>query len=633
MIFSFFGWMLSGLIRLFGRTIYRLKIRGYQNVPSTGGALLVANHASYMDFVLVVCSIPRQVRFVMNADIFRKPGLKWILQGLQCIPISPRGGKNNFVEFNLLVSEQVNAGNVVVIFAEGTVTRTGQLLEFKKGVEHLSGMITSPIIPIHFHNVQGTPFSYRAGKNRQEKFALRNLRREIQVNIGTPLHGKIQAFALRQRMKEMEVENFNHQLSNHKPIHEILREKLDEQTIGSWNTGESSIQFAGLRRKLLVLDRVLEPLLCDDEKIGLLLPKDADSYVLQLWLIMNRKVVVIVNPEFSNEERFFVINKSGVSTLITTMDLAFSRFSPNAERVIYREHINEAMADGKSANIFYKKMRDARHSVHSMFVTNSKLDDVVTVVFEKKKGSDELTCVALSHRNILSTILGLRQVYFFEKDSRMMSNLPTHHAYGFIIEFLLPLIYELHLEIVQEDITSVQFTQKLMATRPSIVIATPTQLHSIAELSQIKNIPFLTHIFTADLHPDHHNIQLLGNRGIDVFVCAGMNETSSVFAVNLHNYKGKDISGKIFEQENMEDNTIGKPLPGVALKVCDDRFKELTNDEVGSLWIKGACISPPASTDNECHNDLVEGWFNTGLQGSVNHKGFIKLQPNQKAIA
>ena len=119
MIFSFFGWMLSGLIRLFGRTIYRLKIRGYQNVPSTGGALLVANHASYMDFVLVVCSIPRQVRFVMNADIFRKPGLKWILQGLQCIPISPRGGKNNFVEFNLLVSEQVNAGNVVVIFAEG----------------------------------------------------------------------------------------------------------------------------------------------------------------------------------------------------------------------------------------------------------------------------------------------------------------------------------------------------------------------------------------------------------------------------------------------------------------------------------------------------------------------------------
>ncbi len=627
------GWFLRGMIRFVGRTIYRLKIRGTQNVPKQGGALLVANHASYMDFVLVVSSIPRPVQFVMNADIYKKPGLNGLLKGLRCIPISPRGGKNNFEDFNKAVSEQVNAGNVVVIFAEGTVTRTGQLLEFKKGVEHLSGMIHSPIIPIHFHNVQGTPFSFRGGKNKQEKFAFRNLRREIQVNIGLPIMGKIPAFMLRQKIKEMEVDNFNHQLNNYKPIHEIIKDLLGETSGGSWNSDDGSLQFSDLRRKLNTLDRVLEPLLCDEERIGLLLPKNSESYLLQLWIMMRRKVVVIINSEFNNEERFFVINKAKVTTLITTMDLEFSQFSPNAERVIYKEHIDEAITDGKSVNIFYKKMRAAKRSVHSMFVACSKLDDVVTILFEKKNESKEITCVALTNRNILSTILGLRQVYYFEKKSRMMSNLPPHQAHGFIIEFLLPLLYELHLEIVEEGITSEQFNAKLIETKPSLVIATPTQLNAIAALSQVKNIPFLTHVFTADLHPDHHNIELLGNRGIEVFVCAGMNETSSVFAVNLHNYKGKDISGKIFEQENMEESTIGKPLPGVALKVCDKEMQELSNDETGTIWIKGACIAPQRSEEIECNNALRDGWFNTGLEGSLNHKGFIKINNSQKAVA
>jgi acyl-[acyl-carrier-protein]-phospholipid O-acyltransferase/long-chain-fatty-acid--[acyl-carrier-protein] ligase len=624
--FKILAYILRALLRTFGHIVYRLKIRGASHIPQQRGALLVANHASYMDFILVVSSVPRPVRFVMNADIFRKPGLKWILKGMNCIPISPRGGGNNYNDFNNAVSEQVNDGHIVVIFAEGTVTRTGQLLEFKKGVEHLSEMIQAPIIPIHFHNVQGTPFSFRGGKNQVERLAIKNLRREILVNIGAPIIGKVKAFTLRQKIKEMEVENFNEKLGNMKPLHELLNDQLNKNLSGSWNHENEIIYFNSLNKHLSELDRVLKPILINENRVGLLLPKSPSAYLIQLWLMVNKKTIVHIQPELSNEERFYVVNRAKITTLITTMDLEFSRFSPNASTIIYLEHLFEVIEKGINPFVMPKQLSSFKNQIQNLFSSNSKIDEVATIFFERRKDNDELKCVALTHRNILSILLGLRQIYFFNKGEHMMSNLPLHHSYGLVIEFLLPLLQELHLDIVKNEISSNDFISHLLDKKPSIVIATPKQLNSISELSQVKNIPFLTQIFTADLHPNHHNIQVLNERGIQVFVCAGMNETSSVFAVNLRNYSGKDIAGKQMIQENLEENTIGKPLPGIALKVCDESFSELQPDEVGSIWIKGACIAPSISEEPCCHSKLRDGWFDTKLKGSLNNKGFVRLR-------
>jgi acyl-CoA synthetase (AMP-forming)/AMP-acid ligase II len=321
----------------------------------------------------------------------------------------------------------------------------------------------------------------------------------------------------------------------------------------------------------------------------------------------------------------FVINKAKIKTLITTMDLEFSRFSPNADRIIYTEHIQEAIERGLKPHVYCESI-DKYGSQLKSLIDSGSLEAPVTIIFERTKG-DELKCTSLSHRNLLSVLHGLRQVYYFEKGSRMMSNLPFYQSYGFVVEFLLPLIYDLKLECTPDKISSTEFLQRMMESKPSLVIATPNQLNSIAELSQVKNIPFLTHIFTADTRPDHHSIETLGNRGIEVFVCAGMNDTSSVFAINLHNYQGKDIVGKIMVQENNEENSIGKPLPGVAVKVCNDQLQELDAHEFGTIWVKGACVSNSSESRKNCRPTLSDGWYNTGIRGSINPKGFIQIQP------
>jgi acyl-CoA synthetase (AMP-forming)/AMP-acid ligase II len=236
-----------------------------------------------------------------------------------------------------------------------------------------------------------------------------------------------------------------------------------------------------------------------------------------------------------------------------------------------------------------------------------------------------MRCVSLMHRNLLAVIHGLRQVYYFEKGSHWMSNLPLHHSFGFVLELLMPVLHDISLRVVKQQVSEEEFMEELERFKPAVVIATPTQLELIAGLSQKRNIPFLTHVFTAGLHPENQQVETLTQRGIDVMVCAGMNETSSVFAVNLHNYRGKDIAGKWMEQENRNEDSIGKPLPGVALRICNASGAELPVGSEGVICIKGSAVAPTSSDEIECNPVLVDGWFNSGLTGSLDHKGFVRI--------
>ncbi|MFN0033391.1 MAG: AMP-binding protein [Flavobacteriales bacterium] len=623
-MYKILAWLLRGIVRTVGRTVYRLRIRGVEHIPARGGALLVANHASYMDFVLLVSSVPRYVRFVMNADVYHKRGLHWIMKGMSFIPISPRGGSNDFEAFNTAVSEQVNAGFVVVIFAEGTVTRTGQLLEFKKGVEHLSARISAPVIPLHFDNVQGTPFTFRGGRKRAEKFSFKTMRREVLVNIGQPMRGKISAFMLRQKMKEMEVENFNLRISSMKTLDLRLADEMHDAEHGRWKDNKTTIGFESLPMKLAALSDVLGPLLKEADRAALMLPKSCTSFLVNLWLLMQQKVVVNISPDLSNEERLYVCNKAKVKILITTRDLHYTRFAPNADVVLYIEDLMEQMEKGKSPNAIYTHMSKMGTQMSAWFSRPAMHDDVVAIFFQKKN-REEMRCVSLTHRNFLSVITSLRQVYHFEKGSKLLANIDLSNVYGFVLELLLPIVSDLKLDIVDAQDNTEDYVNMLQVGEPDLVLASPAQLQAIAALSQVKNIPYLKTVFTADVPPDDHALETLSQRGVQVMRCAGLMETTSIYAVNIHNYQGRDIAGKMMEQENYSEGSIGKPIPGVALKVCDpaDHTRELLHDEAGTLWVKGPGIAPAKAEDYECVPKLVDGWYNTGLSGSVNHKGFV----------
>ena len=175
-------WCLWGLFRAMGRLGFRYRAFGVEHIPKTGGLLIAANHASFLDIPLLGCGIPRRVAFLGRQDLFPTPGLNGVLQWLGWIPI--RHDKLDRAGFKRAI-ELIKRGHAVVIYPEGTRTRTGHLMPGKPGIGTIvaeTGCVVLPAyiggtyeaLPINswklrFHPVQvtfGTPVDFTTERQR-----------------------------------------------------------------------------------------------------------------------------------------------------------------------------------------------------------------------------------------------------------------------------------------------------------------------------------------------------------------------------------------------------------------------------------------------------------------------------------
>ena len=153
----FLAWVLINVV-------YRIRIRGRHNVPVKGPAVVVCNHVSYMDPVILTGSIPRPMRFVMYYRIFQIPLLRFFFEHMRAIPIAGRMEDEQLMnEAFERVDEELAAGNVVCIFPEGAITRDGEIQRFRPGIEKIIARRPVPVVPVAVGRLWGSWFSRRKG--------------------------------------------------------------------------------------------------------------------------------------------------------------------------------------------------------------------------------------------------------------------------------------------------------------------------------------------------------------------------------------------------------------------------------------------------------------------------------------
>jgi 1-acyl-sn-glycerol-3-phosphate acyltransferase len=152
-LLRFFAWVASHLI-------YRFEIRGDEHIPTTGPAILVANHVTYVDAVLLMAASPRPIRFVMDHQIFRVPVLGWLFRLGKAIPIAPQRVDPAIYERAFAEARRVlDEGDLLCIFPEGGLTRDGHLQPFKGGIMKILETHPVPVVPIALTNLWGSFFS------------------------------------------------------------------------------------------------------------------------------------------------------------------------------------------------------------------------------------------------------------------------------------------------------------------------------------------------------------------------------------------------------------------------------------------------------------------------------------------
>ncbi|MFQ5587705.1 MAG: MFS transporter [Nitrospiria bacterium] len=148
-------WMLT-------HTVFKIQMRGQEHVPFRGPALLVCNHVSYIDGLLVGACVQRFIRFVVYREFFEIRGVGRLLKIMRAIPAG--GGQKEAVESMKQGRKGLSEGHVVCIFAEGSISETGEMLPFKKGFERMVEDMDVPIIPVHLEGLRGSIYSARKGR-------------------------------------------------------------------------------------------------------------------------------------------------------------------------------------------------------------------------------------------------------------------------------------------------------------------------------------------------------------------------------------------------------------------------------------------------------------------------------------
>ncbi len=179
-LIRFLAWVLI-------KTLYRLRVEGTSHIPQDGPALIVANHVSFADAVILMGSTPRPIRFVMDHRIFKTPLLGFIFRHSGAIPIAPAKENPELLEQAFIRIEQALAeGELVGIFPEGAITRDGEMQPFRPGVTRILQTQPVPVIPMGLSGLWGSFFSRIEGKAMCKPFR-RGFFSRVGLKIGAPV--------------------------------------------------------------------------------------------------------------------------------------------------------------------------------------------------------------------------------------------------------------------------------------------------------------------------------------------------------------------------------------------------------------------------------------------------------------
>ena len=302
---------------LLTQTIYRLRVRGAAHVPAEGGALLVCNHESFVDGLLLSASIDRPIRFLVDKSYYEKPYLRWFMRLFGFVPIAQDAPPRELLESIRRAGEALDEGELVCIFAEGEITRTGQMLPFRRGFSRITKGRDAPVIPVHLDRVWGSLTSF--GRDGLLG-VLRDLPRKIAVSFGAPEPANVGAQVLQAKIRGLSSEAWCDRVEDAGPLHlEFVR----NARCAPWRFAAADDRTARVSRfKLLsstvALARALRGRWADQTHVGIMLPPSIAGAAVNVAASLAGKTSVNLNFTTGESALAAAVKRADLRTVVTS---------------------------------------------------------------------------------------------------------------------------------------------------------------------------------------------------------------------------------------------------------------------------------------------------------------------------
>ncbi|WP_370979413.1 acyl-[ACP]--phospholipid O-acyltransferase [Agaribacterium sp. ZY112] len=629
---SFLRLMLMSILR----NRYRVVVQGFKNLPAEGGALLLGNHVSWIDWAIIQMASPRPVRFVMIRHIYQTWYLKWFFDLAGCIPIEPGARSRKALD---TVRECLEAGDLVCLFPEGTISRTGQLAEFKKGYERAClGLSESvPIIPFYMHGLWGSQFSRSTSLLKQRPTA--GVRRKIVVAFGEPISNQTDATELKQRVFDLSICSWQEDVNECENLGRRWVQAAKQQGRAFCMADSTGVELSAA--KALIASTSLKYALADKlagNNIGLLLPSSAGGALANMAVLQAGKTVVNLNYSVGTDALMAAMQSADIQTVLSSRKFITKLKAKGFDlevalagvQVIELEQLKEDMAFSHKLKAFLACQLLPTSLLKHLVASNVSNDSSACILFSSgSEGTPKGIC--LSHLNVQANVQQTLQVLNPEQGDVMLGNLPLFHAFGLTVTQFLPLLHGVPVVFHPDPTDAVGCAKLITRYQASLMFGTSTFFRLYTKNRNVHPLMLQSlRLVVSGAEKLNPQIQqaFVEKFGKPIYEGYGATEATPVVSVNLPDQLDMQTYSV---QLGQKKGSVGMPLPGTSIRIVDpDTFEPLPNGEAGMILIGGVQImlgylNDPERTDKVIYSKEGERWYITGDKGKIDADGFLSI--------
>jgi len=616
--------MLKQYLQWLLKLLYRVEITGLDNYKNAGNrVLIVANHTSFLDPLLLGVFLPDDITFAINTHISERWWLKPFLRLSKVFPMDP----THPISLKNLI-HHLQTDTKTVIFPEGRITITGSLMKIYDGPGMVADKSGATVLPIRINGAQYTPFSRLQGVARLRWFP------KITIRIMPPTHieqhkelsgknrRKYSGHVLADLMTDMMFRTSSYRQTTFESLLEA-RHIHGGKHIVAEDMERVPLSYDSLITKTIAIGNALTKITQANEHVGIFLPNSAKTLCVVLGLQQQGRIPAMLNYSTGSAGMVSACAIAQVKTVLTSRRfIELGKFTDDADalaqqvNLVYLEDLAQqisatdklvALVQGKTAKLWYQPKQSPDDPAVVLFTSGSE---------GTPKG------VVLSHSNILANHQQIDARINFNPLDKVINFLPMFHSFGFTVGTLLPVLNGMSTFFYPTPLHFAVIPEIAYETKATIMFGTNTFLAAYGKKAHTYDFFKLRYVVAGAEKLQESTRELWADKfGIRILEGYGATETAPVTAVNT--------------PMDHKTGTVGRIMPAMSYKL--EPVEGIEN--AGRLHVSGPNIMLGYLLANN-PGQLVPtesmygaGWYDTGDIVNVDDDGFLSIKGRSKRFA